>query len=377
MKSKRWLASALLTGPTLYCFSPAVAIASDEEESWREEFRAEEDSVLQDELQRQPAKGILPQLFVLLRLPEGVRLYNPDKPNPPAEPLEYNRRFPFGGEKAINRGYALPRPYGMSAIYITNLQDQTLTDSRLSFGKGVVPPVDVALRPFPALAIDSESDTESLQIKGDVWLLPGFNAYLTLGKVTGDASLTVNINLADAPQICIPDPRPTLPGQPPRPPICSDNDQSGSFLLPILASVDRNTVTFGLNGAFGIDKWFAALNAAYTDSFSEEASDVTTINAGVRAGRRFFMGSGHALTPYVGINYIDIDTRVQGVATLRDAFPDGDELNVRYDIKLDNTDKYSGIAGLSFGFTNGMGVQLEWNKSDNSDRFVLSAGMRF
>ncbi len=379
MTRKRFSAAALLALAALSGLSPAVAIASDEEEeeSWVEEFREEEDSVLEEVLQRQPAKGILPQLGILLRLPEGIRLYDPEKPSAPDERIEYNRTFPIGGEKVINLGYALPRPFGISVIYVNNLQDQTITDPSLSFGKGVVPPVDVELRPFPVLSIDSESDTETLQLKGDVWVLPGFNVYASLGKVTGDAEINVNINLADAPEICIPDPRPTLPGQPPRPPICSDNDQSGSFLLPIRASVDRNAATLGLLGAFGIDRWFVSLTAAYTDSFSEKASDVTTINGSVRAGRRFFLGSGHALTPYFGVNYLDIDTRVQGVATLMDAFPDGDSLNVRYDIKLDNTDKYSGIAGLNFGFTNGMGVQLEWNKSARSDRFVLSAQARF
>ncbi len=257
MTCKR-ISAALLALAAMSGLSPAIAIASDEDEdkdeSRVEEFREEENAVLEEELQRQPAKGILPQLGILLRLPEGIRLYDPEKPRPPDERIEYNRTFPIGGEKAINRGYALPRPFGISGIYVSNVQDQTLTDASLAFGKGVVPPEDVELRPFPVLSIDSKSDTESLQLKGDIWVLPGFNVYATLGKVTGDAEINVNINLADAPEICIPDPRPTLPGQPPRPPICSDNDRSGSFLLPIRASVDRSTATLGLLGAVGVGK---------------------------------------------------------------------------------------------------------------------------
>ena len=70
-------------------------------------------------------------------------------------------------------------------------------------------------------------------------------------------------------------------------------------------------------------------------------------------------------------------TRVQGIATLIDAFPDGDDLNVRYDIQLNNTDDYSGILGLGSGFINGMSVQFEWNKSARSERFVLSGEIRF
>jgi hypothetical protein len=68
---------------------------------------------------------------------------------------------------------------------------------------------------------------------------------------------------------------------------------------------------------------------------------------------------------------------VNGVSTLRDAFPDGDDLNVRYDIQLNNTDKFAGILGLGIGVTNGMGIQFEWNKSARSERFVLSCEVRF
>jgi hypothetical protein len=83
------------------------------------------------------------------------------------------------------------------------------------------------------------------------------------------------------------------------------------------------------------------------------------------------------ISPFIGINYLDIDTRVQGVSTLKDAFEDGDDLKVRYDAHLNNVDKYSGILGFRMGFKNGMGFQFEWNKSAESERFVLSGDFRF
>ena len=361
-------AVVVLTAAAFANSTSALAQANESDEDQSDEI---------EELPRQIATGVLPQLAVLLRVPEDLRLYDPDVPSPPDEHIEYDRTFPIGGEEVVNRGYALPLPIGVSIIYVPNVQDQTITDLNLAIGKGAVPPVDVELTPFPAVNIDSTSDTDSVQIKGDLWVLPFLNVYATVGKVTGDASITVNIDLADAPEICIPDPRPTLPGAPPRPPTCSENDQSGSFLLPIRSQVDRNAATLGLLGAYSVGKWFTSVTASYSDTWGDKASNVSTINAGVRAGRRLFLGSGHTLTPFFGVNYLDIDTRVQGVATLRDAFPDGDDLNVRYDIKLDNTDKYAGIVGLGFGFTNGMGIQFEWNKSSGSERFVLAAEMRF
>ncbi len=314
------------------------------------------------------AKGILPQLGILLELPE---LYNPEDPVPPGGHIEYDRVFPFFGQNLVNRGYKLPLPIGLSIIAVTNIQDQTLTDVNLTMGKGVVPPKDVELRPFPAVNIDSTSDTQNLQLKADLWIFPFLNVYGLIGKVTGDASVNVIIDLADAPVICLPNPIPS------RPPTCSSNTFNGEFLLPLRSQVDRTTGTLGLTAAYSIGSWFTALTAAYTDSTGDDATDISSINAGLRAGRRLFLQKGTLLTPFIGINYLDINTRVQGVSTLKDAFPDGDDLNVRYDVQLDNTDKYSGILGLGIGFTNGMGLQFEWNKSEESERFILSGDFRF
>ncbi len=320
---------------------------------------------------RKTARGILPQLGVALELPEDYLLYGPEGPRRPDEYVEYGRTFPIMGEKLVNRGYKLPLPYGLSIIGVHNTQDQSITGVNLTLGKGAVPPEDEELRPFPALNIESESVTQSIQLKADVWLFPFLNLFGTIGRVTGDASVNVLIDLADAPEICLPNPIPT------RPPICSDNTFSGSFLLPIRSKVDRTTATLGLIGAYSIGSWFTTINGSYTDSYGDKATDISSISAGVRAGRRLFFGTGTLLTPFFGINYLDIDTRVQGVSMLKNAFPDGDDLNVRYDIQLDNTDKYSGILGFAVGFTNGMAINFEWNKSAESERFVLSGDFRF
>jgi len=83
------------------------------------------------------------------------------------------------------------------------------------------------------------------------------------------------------------------------------------------------------------------------------------------------------LSPFFGINYLDIDTRVQGITSLADAFPDGDSINVRYDIQLENDDKYAGAIGLTAGFTNGTSIVFEWNKSANSERYLFSGTVRY
>jgi len=324
-----------------------------------------------EETTSQPAKGILPQLGFLLQVPEKFILYDPEMPKEPEEPIEYDRVFPRMAEEVINRGYRLPLPIGISVIGVGNTQGQDITDVYVALGKGVFPPESEPLRYIPAVTIDSVSITQSLQIKVDLWVLPFLNVFATLGKVTGEADIKVIIDRSDAPTICIPNPIPI------KPPICTPNTFTGAFLLPVKPNIDRTSATLGLTGTYSIGRWYTALTASYTDTYGDNASDITTTNASIRAGRRFFFKNGTMLSPFFGVNYLDIDTRVQGTTSLKDAFPDGDSINVRYDIQLDNEDKNTVILGLTTGFTNGMSVVFEWNKSSNSERFVLSGTVRY
>jgi hypothetical protein len=98
-------------------FTPVLA-----QEGAPEESRPPENVEFEDEV----AKGILPQLGILLRIPEDFRLYDPEDPKPPEEEIEYERTFPFGAEAAIKRGYSLPLPIGISAIYVSIKPEQDL-----------------------------------------------------------------------------------------------------------------------------------------------------------------------------------------------------------------------------------------------------------
>lgn len=311
------------------------------------------------------ATGILPQLAVLMRLPDEYQLYDPEERETPHSPKVYEHALPFFAQEVVNKGYELPLPFGVSVIGVYNNQAQLVSDLYVALGKGTVPPEGSPLRPFPTVTIDSQSITQSAQLKVDTWLFPFLNLYATVGKIRGDVNLRVNINETE---IC-------KPSIGPRPPVCKEF--SNSFELPVKAEVDRTSITVGFAGVYSIDKWYTMLNGSYTDSFGDKASDISTINISARAGRRLFLGNGTLLSPFFGINYLDMDTRVQGTTSLENAFADGDALHVRYDIDLENTDKYAGTIGLNAGFSNKTSLVFEWSKSRESDRVVLSGTYRF
>ena len=141
-------------------------------------------------------RGLWPQLSVLLRLPEDYQLRYPGVAEPPEEPAKYDRTFPLFAQQAIDRGFALPRPWGISLIGVGNEQGQDVSNVAVALGKGMAPPPDSDLVDLPFVGLNNVvSNTDTYQIKGDLWLLPNLNAFLALGKITGNVNLDVDIDL--------------------------------------------------------------------------------------------------------------------------------------------------------------------------------------
>ena len=84
------------------------------------------------------ADGILPSLSTLWLVPESLRLRYPDQFEMSDPPAIYSRKFPLFAQEAINRGYLLPKPYGLSIIGANNVQEQFITDMSVALGKGTV-----------------------------------------------------------------------------------------------------------------------------------------------------------------------------------------------------------------------------------------------
>ncbi len=305
--------------------------------------------------------GVLPQLGVLLRLPDGLQLRNPRSPSPPDEPIPYNRVFPLLGEEMINRGYALPLPIGATLLGVNNIQEQHLSNLSVALAKGGDPSKD-DLKETPFVSFDNvRSYTRSKQLKADLWVLPFLNLFATVGKLDGEVDLDVLLDLADI------GPLPPGAGLP------------DDITLDFTANIDAVTTTVGAIAVYGIDAWWGSLNASHTVTVSSNSeTDIKSTTAGLRLGRRFEFGNGHIVSPYVGTSYLDVDTVIEGVYSLEDAFDDGDDLSVRYKVRQENVHKYSAILGLNVGFRNGTALQAEYNRNGGGDeRVVLSATYRF
>jgi len=308
------------------------------------------------------ADGIIPQLGVKLRLPDGLQLRDPSHPEQNA-PQKYTRSLPFGAQKVVDQGYSLPLPFGITVIGVKNSQRQSLTDASVALGKGTAPPPGTPLVDLPFVTFDNVvSKTRSKQIKVDAWILPFLNIFGTVGKVDGSVNLDVLVDLDAA-----------FP-----PPVCTPLNPCGTAAANFNAGVDAVTTTIGANGVYSKGFWWLSGNLSTTLTMgSSSDTDIKSYTAGLRAGRRFQFGSGHIISPYFGASYLDIDSEVEGVTSLKDAFPNGDDLFVRYRVQQSNIDKISAVVGLNLGFKNGTSIQAEYNKSRGGERFVLTGSYRF
>ena len=307
--------------------------------------------------------GILPQLGLALRLPDNLQLRYPDAPVPTDDPVVYDRVLPFFGQAAVDRGYTLPLPFGVSVIGVENSQAQEITDVAVALGKGAPPPPGSELKDLPFVALENVvSDTRTKQIKLDAWILPNVNVFGAIGRVNGTANLDVVVDLDAA-----------FP-----PPICTPIDPCGTVSANFDAGVNATTVTLGASAVYGWDNYFLVGTAAFTDTLGDSSDTVIrSVTGSLRFGRNWMVGNGISLAPYVGVSYLDYEEEIEGVTKLDDAFPDGDSLDVRYRATSTNTDKWSGVIGLNMGFRNGVSVQGEYNKSPGGDRVLLSLVQRF
>ncbi len=66
--------------------------------------------------QAEPYIGILPVLQFMVPWSAVLELRSPESRTPPPEQVVYTRKLPFFAQNAIDRGYALPQPFGLSLM---------------------------------------------------------------------------------------------------------------------------------------------------------------------------------------------------------------------------------------------------------------------
>ena len=312
-----------------------------------------------------------------VRVPRG--LFELD---PVGEPYEYTRRLPILGSEAAAKGIVLPNPWGVSGLYVFNEQTTAISDLEVAVSLDEPPPPGTPLRSVPAVSFsDSVSRTEAAQAKLDLWILPFLNLFVTRGQVEGSSDLTVSVDLDQFPVKCVPDPRPTKPREPERPPICIGDNLSGTISWPFDIRVDARTYTVGGVGVYNWGKNVATFNANYTftDSNKQTSESIIEVaSVGAKYGRLITFRNGTTITPYVGINYTHSDNTIRGTATSPDGLlPRGQQLSVRFEARQKSIAYWSGTLGFALGLSKRWNFNVDLTANEYLKRAVFGATFRF
>jgi len=260
----------------------------------------------------------------------------------------YERNFPIWAQEAIDLGHELPKPYGFSMTYM-KMEQPLIVDSVAFSGLG---PIDDRVKVGTSTA---QQESETLTLRGDVWVLPFLNVYGILGYTQGSSTAVVNPTL-------------NYPNLPNRPPL-----DLGSYDFEL----NFKGITYGAGTTIvgGIDNWFALLDVNYTNTALDILDgEISSIVVSPRVGYRWKF-KGHDMQLWTGAMYQNVEQTFAG--NLKDigfdqALLSGGKFRVEQHLE----DKWNTLVGGQAAITNNVDLLMEAGLGTRRSMMV-SLGYRF
>lgn len=229
---------------------------------------------------------ILPLVLLLSSAAAPAIAQNPDLILSQAERdsilKDYRSIFPIWGRQAIERGFDLPRAFGIgfNAVYL--VQNIDINNLQLSTDADPLESLDVVQ--FGTNTAKALSGT----IRADLWVFPFLNVYGLAGP--GQANTTVEV---------------TSP-------------------VGFTSSVDQSATTYGLGltGAMGIKRNWLSVDVNWTWSDLEKLSDPVQIRIlGFRYGRAMKLSGSKRLAFWIGTMHQKVELKTRGSIPFDEAVP--------------------------------------------------------
>jgi hypothetical protein len=195
---------------------------------------------------------------------------------------EYDNIFPILGRKALEQGFDLPRPLGISVNLMPMHQDMLIENLRLSVGDNPLQEID-----FVEFG-DIKSKITTGNVRLDLWVLP----FLNLNSMLGVGRSNIKVDLVAPIEFT------------------SDVTQTGAYY------------GFGFTTALGIRRnWLSFdMNWTWTDLEKLEERVMARV-LGVRYGRTFKLDKKKRLAVWVGGMKQSLDLETLGSIKLTEALP--------------------------------------------------------
>lgn len=264
----------------------------------------------------------------------------------------YDRTFPIWAQEAIDLGHELPKPYGFTLNYMQ--MDQPLVVDSVGFsGLGGLDDM------LSIKGSKAKQESETLTLRGDMWVLPFLNLYGVIGHTKGSSVANVQLEVDWSsllpPWMCERNP-------------CNATSDPFDFVL------DFKGTTYGVGGTLvgGIDNWFALLDVNYTNTrLNILDGEISSIVVSPRVGYRTSYDN-HDVQVWVGAMYQNVEQTFSGY--LRDiGIPIGD---AKFEVNQHLEDKWNGLIGSQIGITKNVDLLMEFGVGTRSS-FMMGLGYRF
>ena len=279
----------------------------------------------------------------------------PDAEKADAPPKVWRHRLPFLGQKVIDMGLDLPRPYGVGIAYADVSQDIVIEELLAGFNGGNKDSFE-----YVSFA-ESRTDISSYQFKVDAWILPFMNVFGLVGEAKGDVAVDV---LLDGNLILD-----RLGSNCDRliPPLECFIFRDKEFTLPVRTDISVLTYGVGTILAGGFGNWFGTVPVSVTWNSGNVEYDGRTINITPRFGRLFNIGRLGSMAAFVGATYMDSDVTATGT------FPvPGVDLGIDYTVSQTNADRWNYLVGFNWTLSSRVSWNLEYNGFEGSREAVIT-----
>lgn len=284
----------------------------------------------------------------------------------PRQHQEWEWAMPFMAQRVIDKGFSLPRPYGVSLIFFHQDQGINLSDLKLSFDPSA-PLQDVPFVKFK----NAHVENYTWQFKADMWVFPFLNVFGIVGTVKGSGNVPASfaakdlfsyfgINICDGlgnhtPEGC----KATI-----------------NYDAPI--NYYGNTLGAGILLAAGIDKYFFAMPVTYVRTkVNVTDTPVEVFNMTPRVGYNWPTDIGK-LGIYVGANYQQSKIVLSGSYVLPTANTEiGHDVTVQYQIKETPIDLWNAVAGVNWEISKAWSTVVELGYSQNRENQTFLMNYRF
>ncbi|MGR5304804.1 hypothetical protein [Vibrio mediterranei] len=279
-----------------------------------------------------------------------------------APPKKWDRALPFYAQNVIDKGFSLPKPFGISVIYADTFQQMQLNDLEVGFRGSNKVPIDF-------VSFDNNtSHTQTPQLKLDAWVFPFMNVFATVGKISGEADIQFTIDGNDfinqAGIDCS-----KLANKP----VCNRVEDK-ALTVPVVADLSGTNYTVGTILASGWKDYFftVPISASYADMRRSDAEGFV-LNISPRVGKQIPLKGTQSIAIYAGATYLDSRLTISGSQPIP-----GISESIDYKVEQENIDKWLGLVGANYNFNRDWSISMEYGQNGSKKRqFVSSLTRRF